>query len=71
MKKGIKHFVLAPDEVAFWNEYLSDAKVPGKGKEFRSYGKSYKNWLFGHQTFTANFATWFRTKGIDKLAEKR
>lgn len=58
-------------EKEFWEEYFSEEKTPGKGKEFRSYGKSYKLWLFGHEMFATEFQDWLVTYGRAKLALKR
>lgn len=45
--------------------------MPGKGKEYKSYGKRYKMWLFDNEIFALQFSRWFITHGSDKLAEKR
>jgi hypothetical protein len=69
-----KHFISLRfnlNEKLFWEEYFSEAKMPGKGREFRSYGKRYKLWLFANETFSIHFTQWFLAHGADKLAEKR
>jgi hypothetical protein len=59
MKKGAADHVFNEAERKFWQDYLRDDKVPGKGKEYRSYGKSYKIWLFSHESFVTIFTNWF------------
>ena len=45
--------------------------MPGKGKQFRSYGKRYKLWLSDNPTFATQFTQWFRADGKARLSEKR
>ena len=71
IKKQYLNYCFTTEDSTFWEEYWNEAKLPGKGREFRSYGKSYKNWLFEHMTFAQAFADWFEFKGREKLAEKR
>ena len=54
----------------FWREYLGPEGKPDKGNPYLSYGQKYKDYLFGHQTFTTHFREWFYERGEEALGRK-
>lgn len=58
------------DDQEFWDWYLSAEGKPGKGNQFASYGKLYKQSIFSHSTFTLFFRQWFREFGDLELSKK-
>jgi hypothetical protein len=71
IKKNYYKYEFTLDQKMFWEEYFSEDNMPGKGKEFLSYGKRYKLFLFKNQIFAERFSEWFAIRGKEKLAEKR
>jgi len=61
---------MSPDEIEFWDFYLSHLGKPGKGHKFLSYGKQYKKFLFTTDTFMKYFRKWFDQHGEELLAKK-
>ncbi|CAG9314807.1 unnamed protein product [Blepharisma stoltei] len=57
-------------EQLFWLEYLGPSGKPGKGNQFLSYGKKYKNFLFSEPIFVAAFRDWFQNNGHEDLSKK-
>ncbi|CAG9323727.1 unnamed protein product [Blepharisma stoltei] len=61
---------LTQNEQLFWLEYLGPSGKPGKGNQFLSYGKRYKNFLFAEPIFVAAFRDWFQNHGHEDLSKK-
>ena len=77
MKGEFLHFKtsLTPSERSFWREYLSSEGQPERSLKyslhrFRSYGKQYKDYLFGHPSFSARFRDWLNLEGLEELERK-
>ena len=51
IKRNFAAYCFSSAAEAFWDEYFTEDKVPGIGKEYRSYGKQYKKWLFSHEVY--------------------
>lgn len=61
---------MTPQDQFFWGKYLSLDGRPSKGRQFASYSKEYKNYLFRNATFQKHFEQWFGDKGAAALSEK-
>lgn len=61
---------LNDEEKSFWQEYLSAKGVPDKNNTFSSYGKKYKDHLFGQGSFFFYFNEWFYLHGEAELTKK-
>ena len=58
------------DEQMFWKFYYSANGKPGKKRRFLSYGKKYKQFLFGCEFFKTKFQQWFDENGSSVLEKK-
>ena len=66
---AVKRF-LTPKQTEFWNYYISDSGKPGKGSNFLSYGKNYKNFLFSEPSFLDLFKAWLLEFGETELSKR-
>jgi len=61
---------LNEEEKGFWQEYLSAKGVPDRNNIFSSYGKKYKDYLFGKPSYFFFFHEWFYEHGEAELGKK-
>ena len=65
----LKASMPAPEKL-FWKRYLSPDLKPDKDRQFKSYNKDYKAYLFKNSYFAQRFRTWFSDKGESVLEKK-
>lgn len=58
------------EEKLFWKFFFSANGKPGKKRRFLSYGKKYKQFLFGCEFFKSKFQVWFEENGPSVLEKK-
>lgn len=61
---------MTPKELRWWKTYRSSEGYPGKAKRYLSYGKLYKDHIFGQPSFVAHFRGWFNEYGASTLMNK-